>query len=116
MLPFRAFLAVLIAVLYAYTFMVGSAHGWNLLPVFFADIARMAWPGQFNLDFTFMLMLSALWVAWRHGFSGAGLALAFVASVGGTGFLAPYLLVLTFQTGGDMRALLLGPERARAAR
>lgn len=112
MQPFRAFLAVLIAVLYSYTFMVGGAHGWNLLPVFFADIARLAWPGQFNLDFMCMLLMSALWVAWRHGFSGPGIALGLAASVGGTGFLAPYLLVLTFQTRGDMRALLLGPARA----
>lgn len=80
--------------------------------IFFGDIAKMEWPGQFNLDFTFMLTLSALWVAWRNAFSALGLALGLFALFGGALFLSAYLLVLSLQTNGDVRMLLLGPGRS----
>ena len=65
----------MIVVLFAYTGIVGIRHGWNLFAIFFGDIAAMTWPGQFNLDFTCLLMFTGLWLAWRHHFSPAGLAL-----------------------------------------
>jgi len=78
------------------------------LPVFFGDIAAWRWPGQFNLDFTMMLFLSASWTAWRNAFSALGLALALVAFVGGAGFMLPYLTYLAARHGGDSAAILLG--------
>jgi hypothetical protein len=105
---FRLGLVVFWLVLLVYTGVVIANHGINLLPVFFGDMAAMAWPGQFNLDFFGFLLLSGLWTAWRNGFSGLGLALGVVAVFGGIGFLAPYLLYLTYQTKGDARAILLG--------
>ena len=69
MAAFRALLLVMLIALAGYTAVVISNHGWGLLPVFFGDMATMGWPGQFNLDFLFMLTLSAIWVAWRHEFS-----------------------------------------------
>jgi hypothetical protein len=108
MFGFRWFLALLWAALVAYTAVVIARHGMNLLPVFFGDIARLAWPGQFNFDFLCFLMLSALWTAWRNRFSPAGIALAPVALLGGAGFLLPYLIFLTLRTGGDMRSVLVG--------
>ncbi len=107
----RAFQLLLIALWLAlaiYTGVVIARHGIDLLPVFFGDMARVAWPGQFNLDFLCFLVLSALWTAWRNGFSAGGLALALVAFFGGAGFLLPYLLWLTISTRGDMRRVLLG--------
>jgi hypothetical protein len=98
-------------VLLVYTAAVIANHGWNLLSVFFGDMATMTWPGQFNLDFMFMLMLSGLWVAWRHRFSAAGLVLAVVAVFGGALFLSVYLLVLSLRTKGDVREVLLGESR-----
>lgn len=108
---FRLFLALLWVVLTGYTAVVIAHHGWALLPVFFGDIAAMTWPGQFNLDFLFMLMLSALWVAWRHRFSGAGLGLGLLAFFGGASFLTIYLFVLSLQSKGDWRVVLLGEQR-----
>ncbi len=70
---FRALLLVMLAALLIYTAIVISNHGWNLLAVFFGDIAAMAWPGQFNLDFMGFLVLSALWTSWRHHLSPVGL-------------------------------------------
>ena len=110
---FRALLLLILLVLSAYTAVVVSNHGWDLLSVFFGDMARMAWPGQFNLDFLFMLTLSAVWVAWRHNFSTAGLALGALAFFGGALFLSVYLLILTWRVQGDPRRLLLGEMQTR---
>jgi len=109
---FRLFLLVFLIALVAYTSVTIANHGWNLLPVFFGDMAEMAWPGQFNFDFMGFLALSAIWVAWRHQFSASGLGLAVLAFFGGMLFLSIYLLVHTGRSGGDMKVLLLGPGRA----
>mgnify|MGYP001764189582 CR=1 FL=1 len=108
MTAFRSLLLVMLVVLAGYTAVVIANHGWGLLPVFFGDIASVTWPGQFNLDFLFMLTLSATWVAWRHRFSASGLVLGALALFGGAMFLTIYLLVVTTRTRGDVRKLLLG--------
>lgn len=110
---FRVLLAGMLLTLLVYTAAVVANHGLNLMPVFFGDIARMAWPGQFNLDFLGFL-LSGLWTAWRHHFSPLGLGLSVVAVLGGMGFLTVYLLAASFQAKGDVKILLLGPRRAAA--
>ena len=112
MTGFRMWLGVIFATLLVYTGVVIANHGWDLFSIFFGDMAKMEWPGQFNLDFTFMLTLSGLWVAWRNAFSTLGIALGLFALFGGALFLSVYLLFLTVQTNGDMRALLLGPARS----
>jgi hypothetical protein len=110
---FRLFLATCLVAIVAYTSVTIANHGWNLLPVFFADMADMGWAGQFNLDFMTFLALSAIWVAWRHQFSAGGLGLAVLAFFGGMLFLSIYLLVQIQRTGGDVQVLLLGPGRAQ---
>jgi len=110
-IAFRAFLVVFFLVLACYTVVVGANHGWNLLPLFFADIGAATWAGQFNLDFTGFLSLSALWIAWRHEFSAGGLALGVLGFFGGMGVLTVYLLVASFDAKGDPKALLLGRRR-----
>jgi hypothetical protein len=105
---FRVLLLAMAGALLLYTGIVIQHHGWDLFSVFFGDMARMAWPGQFNLDFTFMLTLSGLWVAWRHRFSAGGLALGALAIFGGASFLSVYLIALSFQARGDVHAMLLG--------
>ena len=112
----RAYLVAVVLVIGAYTAVVIANHGIGLLQVFFADMATMAWPGQFNLDFMAFLSFSALWLAWRHHFSPAGLALGVGGFFLGAPYLAVYLLVHIQRTGGDAAALLLGPERAAALR
>jgi len=104
----RTYLIAAWLVLVIYTGLVISDHGLNLLPIFFADMAKLGWPGQFNLDFMILLTLSALWTAWRNGFSPVGLGLAILAFFGGAGFLLPYLLVLSIQTKGNVRHMLTG--------
>jgi hypothetical protein len=105
---FRVFLVLIFAAISLYTGVVVANHGLNLLPVFFGDMAKLAWPGQFNLDFMCMLALSGLWVAWRHRFGAVGTALGLVAFFGGALFLSVYLFVESFRANGDIRALVLG--------
>ncbi|MBO6543610.1 MAG: hypothetical protein JJ939_02725 [Alphaproteobacteria bacterium] len=112
---FRLFLATLFTIIVVYTVFVGLEHGWNLFPLFFSDIFAMTWAGQFNLDFLGFLSLSALWVAWRHHFSAAGLGLSILAFTGGIPFLSVYLLYASLKADGDMKVVFLGPERAKAA-
>jgi hypothetical protein len=115
MIAFRTFLLCVWLLIAGYTAIVAANHGLNLLPVFFGDMASLTWPGQFNLDFFCMLMLSGLWVAWRHQFSPAGLVLGLLALFGGAFFLSAYLLIVSVQARGDMQALLLGSQRGGAA-
>ena len=44
MLGFRILLVLMLLALTAYTGVVIANHGWNLLPVFFGDMAAMTWP------------------------------------------------------------------------
>lgn len=108
---FRILLAVIFVAIAGYTAVTIANHGMDLMSVFFGDMAKMAWPGQFNLDFMCMLVLSGLWVAWRHEFSPAGVGLGLLAVFGGALFLSAYLLIQTAKEH-DVRVLLLGPGRA----
>ena len=87
---FRILLLIMIVVLFAYTGVVGTNQGWNLLPIFFGDIFR------------------------RHHFSPTGLALGFLGLVGGTSVLAPYLLIASFTANGNAKEILMGKSRANA--
>ena len=112
MTAFRALLVTLWVCIAVYTAIVVAEYGLNLFPYFFGDMMKLGWPGQFNLDFTCMLALSALWTAWRNEFSGAGLALGALAFFGGAWFLTTYLLVLVAQSQGNLREILVGKARA----
>ncbi|MEZ5558002.1 MAG: hypothetical protein R3E86_05570 [Pseudomonadales bacterium] len=113
MAAFRVLLVAIFVAIAVYTAIVAANHGLGLLEVFFRDIAAMGWPGQFNLDFMCFLALSALWLAWRHEFSAAGIALGIVGFFGGALFLSLYLLVVSLSVRGDVNALLLGTGRAQ---
>jgi len=72
---FRILLVAIFSAISLYTIPVVLIHGLELLSVFFGDIGKMGWPGQFNLDFLGFLVLSAFWTAWRNNFSIPGLVL-----------------------------------------
>lgn len=114
MTAFRLFLLICLVAIISYTSVTIAQHGMGLLPIFFGDMAAMGWPGQFNLDFMCFLALSAIWTAWRHHFSPAGLVLGVLAFFGGMLFLSIYLLVQSSRCGGDVRVLLLGPGRVQS--
>lgn len=111
---FRAFLAILFVGISVYTAITVSKFGPNLFPSFVGDIKSMTWAGQFNFDFSCFLLLSGLWVSWRHHFTGKGIALGLVATVGGIMFLAPYLFIVSLRAKDDIKEVLLGSARASA--
>ena len=96
--------------LLAYTLVAVNNDGLDLITPALRDLAALGWPGQFHLDFLTYLILSALWIAWRHQFSAAGIALGLVASVGGILFFSAYLLIASFQANGDPTKILLGSQ------
>ncbi len=112
MTQFRILLGLMLISLLIYTVIVISNHGLNLFPIFFGDIKAMTWPGQFNFDFLGFLVLSGLWVSWRHHFSAKGLVLGAIALTCGILFLSVYLLVISFKTEGDIKKIMLGDKRA----
>jgi hypothetical protein len=100
----------------AFTAVTTANHGIDVLPIFFGDMMKMTWPGQFNFDFSCFLIMSGLWVSWRHNFSIGGVLLGVVATFGGALFLSMYLLVQSFLQDGDVAALMLGSKRAQQLR
>jgi hypothetical protein len=113
MLSFRVFMAVLFVAIVGYTAVTISNYGWNLLPVFFGDMMAMTWPGQFNFDFMGFLLLSGLWVSWRHQFSATGLLLGVAAVLGGMMFLSLYLFITATISKGNVQELLMGKSRSK---
>ena len=109
---FRILLIVILVTISLYTVPVVVNHGINLFPVFFGDIAKMGWAGQFNLDFLGFLTLSAFWTAWRNHFSASGLGLGVLAFFFGAPFLTIYLLYLSFRHNGEVGTMVLGEQRS----
>ncbi|MGB1015453.1 MAG: hypothetical protein ACPG4T_15055 [Nannocystaceae bacterium] len=110
---FRSFLVAFSLTITAYTLVVGFSEGWGLVSVFVDNILGLDWSGQFTLDFTGYLILSGLWIMWRHRFSPAGIGLGLVAPMVGGMFFMPYLLVSLAVANGDLKTLLVGPARAQ---
>ena len=111
---FRLLLGLIFGVIVVYTVLVAREHGLGLFAVFFGDIAEGAWPGQFNLDFMGMLVLSGFWMAWRNHFRPGGLLLGLGGLLLGAPILTLYLFILSQQTNGDVKRMLLGDQRAAA--
>jgi len=107
MKAFRFFLVAVIATMLVYTVKVGHNHGWSLFPIFFGDIAAMNWAGQFNLDFSFFLIFTGLWIAWRNNFNLIGIGLGLFTLVGGIPFVSTYLLILSFKSK-SIKEILIG--------
>lgn len=114
MTSFRLLLVAIIVIVGGYTAFVVVDHGWNFLQVYFNDIAKMEWPGQFNMDFAAFLILGSTWLMWRHNFSPLGLLFGVIIFPLGAPFLCTYLLFASFKANGDVKELLLGKTRASA--
>lgn len=91
-----------------YTVYVGTHKGWDLASVFFSDLSSLNWAGQFNFDFLNYLVLSGIWIAWRHKFSFTGIISGVIASILGILFFAPYLFFVSINTKGETKKILLG--------
>lgn len=112
---FKWLVAAMVAVIWIYSGVVIWREGLDFFSPFFGAILEVDWPGQFAMDFLLYLLLSALWVAWRHGFGGAGIALGFAMFFGAVVFL-PYLLIVAVKAGGDPVVFLIGENRVSQTR
>lgn len=110
----RAIVLSFFTLLLIYTIFVVSNHGMDFITGFVTDVFSVTWRGQINIDFAFYLLLSGLWVAWRHHYSSGGIALALAVMVGGMLLFAPYLLYAIKRSDGDLLAFLLGDRHAPA--
>ncbi len=104
---FRLILILMVIGIVALTVNAISFQGINL----FKYAVLTGWQGQFNFDFLCYLILSALWIVWRHNFSIQGILLGLIASVAGILFFAPYILILSLKTKGNIKELLIGKDR-----
>lgn len=105
---FRFVLFFMTLIIVVMTIAAVANDGLNLITPYFSEIFALSWQGQFNFDFACYLVLSGLWMAWRSGYSGRGIALGLLAPPLGILFFAPYLIYLIGRTSGDIRELLLG--------
>ena len=108
--PLSILLFALIAI---YTLFVIIGHGGDFITPFFLSLFAVDWEGQFILDFGMYLLLVALWIAWRHNYSAAGIAMAVASMFGGMMFFAIYLFLIARKSEGDPKRLFLGENRAR---
>ena len=110
---FRNIVIVLFGFLAIYTVFTIANVGINFVPVFVADLMSVTWRGQIGFDFLSYLILSGLWVAWRHDFTGGGIALAIIVVLGGMLAFALYLLFAIGRSEGDLNIMLLGQQRTK---
>ena len=89
MTSFRLLLVAIIVIVGGYTAFVVVDHGWNFLQVYFNDIAKMEWPGQFNMDFAAFLILGSTWLMWRQNFHRLVCFLGLLFSHSARRFCAP---------------------------
>ncbi|NOS91339.1 MAG: hypothetical protein HOP30_05420 [Cyclobacteriaceae bacterium] len=110
---FRLLLAISFLLIGAYTVIVISLHGWDIFPIFTSSILSMNWLGQFNLDFSLYLFLSAVWIAWRNNFSFSGVALALSALVVGMILFSAYFFFLSYRVK-TIQELLVGKNSLKS--
>jgi len=87
----RILLFLMLAILGVFTFNAWNAEGFMVIETALKNIQGGGWNAQFNFDFLCYLILSGIWIAWRHQFRWKGLLLGILAMVGGMLFFAPYL-------------------------
>ncbi|MBF9152344.1 hypothetical protein [Novosphingobium jiangmenense] len=110
MVALRAFLLLWLSLMVAYTVMVVAGHGLDFLSPFSAAVARFGWEGQFSLDLAGFLILTAIWIAWRHGMSAIGVPIAVLMVSAGMIGVSLYLLLASVAARGDVKVLLLGAQ------
>ena len=96
-----------VAVLY-YTIIAIQNDGINVPLRAQEFLASMKWLGQFTLDFSAYLLLSAFWIMWRNKFSLAAIGIGLAASILGIILFAPYVLYLMYKENYDIKKVLIG--------
>jgi hypothetical protein len=104
----KSLLVIQALALLAYTVYTGSLNGWSFLDIVIQNVQGLNWNGQFTLDFSCYLMLTALWIMWRSKFSITSIIIGIIAMTSGIVVFAPYLLYLLVKEDGDLKRVLIG--------
>ena len=107
---FRISLLAVFTTVLVYTFIVGNNEGWNFIPIFFGDITEINWTGQFNLDFSFFLILTGFWIVWRNQFKPLGYVLGLLTLIGGIPYVSIYLFYLSLKSN-NINSVLIGNNK-----
>lgn len=105
---FKALLIAQAMLLLVYTLVIYPSEGGNLFSVFISNVQSLTWSGQFNLDFLCYLILSGLWIMWRHQFSGRSIITGITAMILGIIFFAPYILWIIQKENGNLKRVFIG--------
>lgn len=105
---FKALLILQTAVILIYTFFTIQNNGVDLFSVMLSNIVAVSWSGQFNIDFSCYLLLSALWIMWRDQFSIKSIVTGLTAMILGIVFFAPYVLYLLTIEKGNISKVVIG--------
>jgi len=108
----RMFLLVSSVAIYSLTYFAVAAQGINWPAIALADIIALNWRTQFDIDFIIHLLLLALWISWREGFSLRGHIFGLLSIVLGGMFSFPYLIHATYLAKGDPKGVLLGERQS----
>ncbi len=104
----KSLLIIQTVALLVYTGFAVKNESWTLLQVILDNITSLSWNGQFSLDFSCYLTLSAIWIMWRNKFTVTSILLGVLAMIIGIIVFAPYLLFLLVRENGDLKKLLIG--------
>lgn len=91
-----------------YTIITVQNEGFVFLERAMEFVQTMQWIGQFSLDFSCYLLLSALWILWRNQFSRSSIVMATAAAILGIIVFAPYWLFLIHKEQGNIKRVLIG--------
>lgn len=80
---------------------------WEGVATFVGDLGH-PWRAQFNSDLAIHALLAGAWIAWRHRWSGVGIACGVAAVLLGAVFTLAYVLVALLRADGDVEQVLLG--------
>lgn len=108
MSAFRIFLMVAWLAITILTVYVITKLGFTWPQVYINDLLAVDWRSQFNTDLIIYLTLTSIWMYWRENSMTRGLILVLLHMNLGAMFGCAYLLWLTYETKGDVKALLIG--------
>lgn len=105
---FRSALAIAWLTVLIVTVRAVQQLGFDKAGDFFIGDMAHPWRAQFNTDFSFFLLLVAAWMVWSAKTRLVGLLCGVLSILGGGLFTFAYLLIASFRTNGDIKAVLLG--------
>jgi Protein of unknown function (DUF1475) len=109
---FRAFLFIAWLACIGTTLYGTYALGFATMLPYFMQGYRHPWGAAITIDFTFHVLASSLWLVWTAKTVGRGVVYGLLAFCFGGSFTFAYLLVQSFKTTGDLKAVALGRQLA----